>query len=404
MKHPFFFTLLVLGCLFAHGVESAAQCPERTYDPVQDRAAAKKYFEAGLKYFARKFTFDALKAWECSYSIVPNHLVAFNIGRAAEATKKYEIALKYFQIFLRRAETPEQKRTVTERIRAVEEKLTLIEAKDGTVKWPEYQPPFETTDAVQKCPRPSGNEETDRKNAGHWYQVGLTHYQSKQFVPAMSAWLCSFRLVEHPLAAFNVARAAEKAGRYHVAMAYYREYLKRKPDAPDRTDVEAAISRVHAMIVQAERRAEAIRTLPEVPSTRPSSEPRVAPKVPRVGQLDVDLRRQKRPKLMLAMGWSSVTVAGVMGLVAGGLGLMALKARKTVEEAEPGTSWRDELAKPYSDYHSFSKGGWACMGIGVAALGAGVLLLVFDRRERARVDVAISPDRRGAALSLSGQF
>ncbi|MDY0001919.1 MAG: hypothetical protein RBU30_11535 [Polyangia bacterium] len=397
--------------LIAAAPRALADCPGRSYDPVVDRAAAKRFFERGIKYWGMRYHFDALKAWTCSYSIVPHHLVAFNIGRAAEATKKYEIALKYFRIFLAQAENPTQRKTVTERIRAVEEKLTLIEGLDGAVKWPEYRPPASTTEAVQQCPRHTGVPETDRKNAGHWYTVGLKHFQQKQFLSAMSAWLCSFRLVEHHLAAFNVARAAEAARKLHIARSYYNLYLKMNPGAPDRIDVEIAITRVHKEILEAEKRAEQIQVEDSKPRASPPPPHGAAPvKSLDMGEQDVSPSGSKRKsKLKLALGWGSVGLAGLLGVLAVSFGLTARNAKMFVMTAEPGTSWKDELAGPYRDYYTFSKAGWTCAGLGAAALGTGVLLLIFDSRERhpkapPRVKVSVAPGGAGVSVGIDGSF
>jgi hypothetical protein len=47
----------------------------------------------------------------------------------------------------------------------------------------------------------------------------------------MQAWRCSYTLMPHPLARYNIGKAADLAGQRAVALENLEAYLKAVPDA-----------------------------------------------------------------------------------------------------------------------------------------------------------------------------
>lgn len=366
-------------------------CPARTYNPGTDQANAKEWFKKGLRYWKLRASYDALNAWLCSFKLLPHRFVAFNIGRAAEARKKLLVALRYYRIFLRMTKKKKERKAAQLRIKVIEEKLTLIESKDGTVKWPKYQPPTGTTAAVRDCPRRTADPAVDKKNAGYWYGVALKHYKAREYIAAMSAWLCSYRIISHPLAAFNAAKAAERAKKYHTAKRYYREYLLLNPKASDRESVIGRIKAIREILARLKRKAPVIRE-PVYGGTK------------RGGAVGSPAARKRPLGAQRILGWVGVVTGAGLVAVGAVFGGLALRAKNQVESATDGEPWHPTLSYSYEKFPTYKKVAWVGLGLGAAVLTTGILLLVLKKRERPQVSVSTGPTVGGGFVSLSGSF
>jgi tetratricopeptide (TPR) repeat protein len=72
---------------------------------------------------------------------------------------------------------------------------------------------------------------------------GVKAYEAKRYKDAVDAFLAANRLVPNPGLSFNTAKAYEKLGDSAGALSFFRDYLRRAPDASDRADVERKIKR-----------------------------------------------------------------------------------------------------------------------------------------------------------------
>lgn len=72
---------------------------------------------------------------------------------------------------------------------------------------------------------------------------GVRAYEAKRYKDAVDAFLAANRLVPNPGLSFNTAKAYEKLGDTAGALSFFRDYLRRAPDASDRADVERKIKR-----------------------------------------------------------------------------------------------------------------------------------------------------------------
>jgi tetratricopeptide (TPR) repeat protein len=68
-------------------------------------------------------------------------------------------------------------------------------------------------------------------------------FDRKKYKDAIDAFLEANRLFPSPTLSFNAAKAYEKMGDSAGALRFYRDYLRRKPDASDLADVEKSIGR-----------------------------------------------------------------------------------------------------------------------------------------------------------------
>ncbi len=73
---------------------------------------------------------------------------------------------------------------------------------------------------------------------------GVKAYEAKRYKDAVDAFLAANRLVPNPGLSFNTAKAYEKLGDTAGALSFFRDYLRRAPDASDRGEVERKIRRL----------------------------------------------------------------------------------------------------------------------------------------------------------------
>lgn len=78
------------------------------------------------------------------------------------------------------------------------------------------------------------------------YREAVAAYESGQFVEAIRLFRSADRLSPAAALSFNIARAYHKLGDRPTALAWYRDYLRRDPDAADAATVRAVIDDLEA--------------------------------------------------------------------------------------------------------------------------------------------------------------
>jgi tetratricopeptide (TPR) repeat protein len=111
----------------------------------------------------------------------------------------------------------------------------------------------------------------DKIRAREHYQKGITHYDIKEYAEALVEFKNAYRLVPDPAFLYNIAQCYRKLGSDVEALDFYRNFLRRFPTAPNRSEVERRIQELE-------------RELETHPPTEPRPDPRaknaVAPIVP----------------------------------------------------------------------------------------------------------------------------
>ncbi|HMJ12808.1 MAG TPA: PEGA domain-containing protein [Polyangiaceae bacterium] len=77
---------------------------------------------------------------------------------------------------------------------------------------------------------------------------GVKAYEAKRYKDAVDAFLAANRLVPNPGLSFNTAKAYEKLGDAAGALSFFRDYLRRAPDASDRAEVERKIKKLEQRV------------------------------------------------------------------------------------------------------------------------------------------------------------
>jgi hypothetical protein len=230
----------------------------------------------------------------------------------------------------------------------------------------------------------AASPEAARRLAAQAFEEGQALFESNSCL-ALERFQCSFALVPHPNTLYNLGRSAEECGRADVAVRQYRAFLERYPEHPGRPEVEARLGTLEARVA---------RPAPAVVETaqRPQAvrEPRIGPE-PRIG-LEPEPQQVHRPRAgaRRRAGWASLGVGG--GLAVAGavfLGVAAWHSSELdvmrTEDPRPSDADLEAFA---DEGRGFEVSGWVLLGVGGAALVAGVVL-------------AALPDRQGAAGQVS---
>ena len=71
-------------------------------------------------------------------------------------------------------------------------------------------------------------------------------YQRRQYQAAMQAFIAAHRFAPLPEVLYNLAVTSEKLDAKRDAIDYYREYLRLRPQSPDRAQIERQITALRA--------------------------------------------------------------------------------------------------------------------------------------------------------------
>jgi tetratricopeptide (TPR) repeat protein len=112
--------------------------------------------------------------------------------------------------------------------------------------------------------RPAADASTieEKVKAREYYQKGITHYDIKEYAEALIEFKNAYRIVQDPAFLFNIAQCYRKLGQDVEALDYYRNFLRRFPNAPNRSEVDRRIQELE-------------RELETRPPTEPKPDPRL---------------------------------------------------------------------------------------------------------------------------------
>lgn len=199
--------------------------PGAEAQPPNVRQARALFVEGQAAYEEGDFARAAEKmraAWELFHTPA----LAFNVARVYERMSDYDPAIRFFRMYLRHAHPTDAERADVER------RITALEEAKQRQR-----------DQVFTTP-PSGDELTNE--ARTFFLRGVTMFNGHHYQAAMEAFTAAMRFAPLPEIFYNMAVTAERLGALRDAMDYYREYLRVRPNAPDRGHIESEIARLRA--------------------------------------------------------------------------------------------------------------------------------------------------------------
>ncbi len=193
--------------------------------PPNVRRARSLFVEGQQAYDAGDFT-QAAEKMRAAWELFHTPALAFNVARVYERMSEYDPAIRFFRMYLHHGQPSDEERA------DVEARITALqEAKQRQ------------RDQVYTVP-PSGDELTNE--ARTFFSRGVAMFNGGHFQAAMEAFTAAQRFAPLPEIFYNMAVTAERLHSLRDAMDYYREYLRVRPNAPDRGHVEREIARLRA--------------------------------------------------------------------------------------------------------------------------------------------------------------
>jgi tetratricopeptide (TPR) repeat protein len=245
----------------------------------------------------------------------------------------------------------------------------------------------------------------EREARAH-YDKGMTLYDAGDFAKAIEEFRTAYEIVPTPGLLFNLGQAYRLEKNYDMALYFYRTYLSRMSDAPNRSDVERRIAEMEELLKNQPPKKEAPQpesTPAQAVTTPPPPAPVIAAPTPAPATPADDEHSGRTRRL------TGLAVAGVgVALVATGVayGVAASSANDDLEaQVRQRGSWSPQLASQYQDGQSDALRANVLLAAGGAAIVTGGIFYYLGWRdaESAR-HLSVSPTRGGVAMTLSCAF
>jgi tetratricopeptide (TPR) repeat protein len=266
-------------------------------------------------------------------------------------------------------------------------------------------PAAEPSPAPGAEPQSPQDQQVQRAMAA--YERGTQNYNLAQYEAALADFTEAASLYASPDFQYNIGLCYEKLGKLDEAIRAFAAYLRAKPDADDRPNVE---NRIHALEDELERRkreaeeretARLAAVTPPPPTQPAEPTPTDAPPPTNAG----------RPLIIAGAALAGVGAAVALG---GGvaLGVLARKRSQAVDEVQTGGNpdglTFDETLELEREGKRFEgiQMGLVAGGAVVAVTGAVLLALGLRKRQAARTQAwLVAPVHAGGpGLVLTGRF
>lgn len=257
------------------------------------------------------------------------------------------------------------------------------------------------------CPQPPEGLKERRVLAKEWFGRAEAEEANKDDVAAVKAYSCSFTMVPHAFTAYNLARAAERAGDLRLALSAHRDYLTLKPDAQDRAEIESRMKDLEARLAATSTPPppSSVPQTTETPVETPPPPPVVAPEPVRPTHLrERSANAERSTESGSRMGVPQWIIAGVGAAALTAGVVLNLGARSAMDDCRA-RARKNDLAGALDSCNRGKTLAYTSYGMfGAAGLAAAVdiVMILSQPSPRESVGVALLPG--GALLSAGRRF
>jgi tetratricopeptide (TPR) repeat protein len=89
-----------------------------------------------------------------------------------------------------------------------------------------------------------------RERAKQLFEKGVAAYAAQRYYEAIEIFAATDRLYPNPQIAFNIAKAYDALGSRTGGLQYYRDYLRRSPEASDRAQIELRVRELETLLAE----------------------------------------------------------------------------------------------------------------------------------------------------------
>ncbi|MBA3454069.1 MAG: hypothetical protein H0T42_13325 [Deltaproteobacteria bacterium] len=274
-----------------------------------------------------------------------------------------------------------------------------------------------STAAAQPA-KPGAPDLDDQKKAEAkaLYDKGITHYNLGEFDPAIAAFRAAYGISAAPGLLFNIAQAFRLKKDYEQASYFYETYLRLKPDAPNRADVEARIAEMKTLLEDQKKLGSSPPTgtmTPDGDGGTKSTTPVTATTTP-VTTVTTPLGTDKgsdkgagevRPgATMKTAGLATAAVGGALIITGVIFGRKASSAESDLNALNMGGTWTQANQDAYDKGRRNNKIAIGSLIVGGAAVVAGGSLYFLGRKQASDASVAIVPTKGGTSVAVGWSF
>jgi tetratricopeptide (TPR) repeat protein len=261
------------------------------------------------------------------------------------------------------------------------------------------------------CSAQSSDRKAEAAARDH-YKKGMRFYDLGRFDDAIHEFETAYEFKEDPFYIYNLAQAHRRAGNLPKAIELYRTYLRKSPNAADRSEVEQRIATMEKTLASSAsdksgKGEGAVSTTvmpPPLQMRAQETQPRERATLPEVQVGPGSTAPDEAPKRTSPMFVTGIVTGGA-GLVIAGVGVaLAVSASSKLSDLGKATTY-----DPSAEDSAKSKRtvGYVLVGAGAAAVAAGVTFLVLgmdgdQSTHRSALVPVIGPQRAG--LALAGSF
>jgi tetratricopeptide (TPR) repeat protein len=207
--------LALLGLLVTTAPVAAQPRDQRIAQARQLLLEGVAAYERGELHIAVEKLLASQRAWRSPDT-------AFNIARCFERMGEAPRAIHWFRVYLRHGRPDATTRT------DIEQRIADLRAFQERQRTQVFVAP------------PSTNEMT--AEAQTFFARGVSMFQRGEYEAAMQAFTAAQHFAPFPELLYNMAITSERLERWRDAYDYYREYLRLRPNAPDRAGIERKIA------------------------------------------------------------------------------------------------------------------------------------------------------------------
>jgi len=80
------------------------------------------------------------------------------------------------------------------------------------------------------------------------YDKGTIHYNLDEWPQAIAEFRAAYRVFPDPSFLYNIAQCHRRMGNLAESLSFYKNYLRERPDAPNRSDVEKRIDELQTLL------------------------------------------------------------------------------------------------------------------------------------------------------------
>src|SRR5205814_110967 len=99
----------------------------------------------------------------------------------------------------------------------------------------------QTAAAAPPTPQPSPQKSKAKQEALEHFEKGKVAFRLRDHNTAINEWRAAYQLDPDPVFLYNIAQGYRELHDFANAVAFYKNYLREAPDAPNRATVEKRI-------------------------------------------------------------------------------------------------------------------------------------------------------------------